>query len=161
MYLRGLLVSSFLLSPILAAAARADPVPQASGFEQVHYQPAPAWALPPMAQTPAPTPQGAPLRLVYSDIQVRLLPDRTETFSAMRAKVLSSQALALGSLRLEWNPSDQEVAVNSVRILRDGEWIDVLASNRFAVIQREANLEASMLPTVERVVAQVKDVMYA
>ncbi|MBC2661303.1 DUF3857 domain-containing transglutaminase family protein [Novosphingobium flavum] len=125
------------------AAGRNDLQPPVGNT--VRYEPAPAWVIAAMPGTASATPPGAPFRVIYSDQQIRVGSDRIERHMAFRVRLLSSQALSLGALRLEWNPGSQDVSVNQVRVYREGEVIDVLAKNRFAVIQREQNLEASML----------------
>ena len=78
------------------------------------------------ARRPAPTPAGAPYRVIYYDTQLRFDKDHDESVTAFRVRILTPQALAIGSLSLTWNPASQDVTVNGVRIHRAGTEIDVL-----------------------------------
>ena len=109
------------------------------------YAPAPGWVVAAPVPTTSATPPGMPLRVIYADTQVRLGADADETHTAYRVKLLAPEALPLGNVTLEWSPATDRVTVHALRILREGQVIDVLAGQKFDVIQRENNLERSML----------------
>ena len=133
----------FVLMALVGAALPAATTHAAA--PDVRYAPAPVWALPPPAQTEAPTPPDAPGRLIYADTQIHLGPAGEETFSAYRLKLLKPEALPAGNITVAWNPSAGEATVHYLRIIRDGHAIDVLRATKFRVIQREGGLEQSML----------------
>lgn len=116
----------------------------ASGRE-VQYAPSWDWVIAPPAATEAPLPPGAPLRFVYSDSQVRVSDGVQDEYQAWKAKLLSPEGLAVGNIAVTWSPASEEMIVHRLAIIRDGKSIDVLAAQKFAVIQRENDLEQSML----------------
>ncbi len=122
---------------------------------QVQYGSAPTWLDAPPRPTSAETAPGAPYRVVYSDAQMRVASGYWERYSAYRVKILTPQALGVGTLKMDWNPDAQIVTINTLRIYRDGQSIDILASNHFTVLQREANLEASVLTGVLTATMQI------
>ncbi len=88
----------------------------------------------------------APLRIEYLDNQVRVLPDGTEeAYTAYRLKVLKPEALAAGNIAVSWQPDNGAITVHYLQLVRDGHVTDVLASASFAVLQREAQLDQSIL----------------
>lgn len=127
--------------PLLMASAAAVAEPAAA----IQYGPPPAWILPPPKAAAAIGASDAALRIVYQDTEQRVNGATTETYSAFRIKILKPEALAIGNLSVSWSPSDGPATVNFVRILRDGQLIDVLDETKFKVIERETGLEKSML----------------
>jgi len=111
----------------------------------VQYGPAPTWISPPPAQSPTKAPEGAAVQVLYVDTQTRLGADGDEFYSAYRLKILKPEALPLGNISAMWSPSADDIRIHRLAILRDGREIDVLASNKFKVLQREDSLEASVL----------------
>jgi tetratricopeptide (TPR) repeat protein len=116
-----------------------------AGSSQLGYAPPPAW----VAAAPAPTgtapPAGAAAQMIFFDNQVRLGPAGEERYSAYRAKILSAEALGLGNIVASWNPARDDIRIHGLKLIRDGREIDVLARNKFKVIQRENNLEHAVL----------------
>lgn len=108
---------------------------------------APAWVV---ASTEAP-PVGADapndgLRVLLFDVQHRADKGVQSGFVHLRRQALSPQALPMvGSVGLTWSPASQDVTVHQVRIIRDGQVLDVLESQAFEILRREANLEQAML----------------
>ncbi len=125
---------------LLAGAERA-----AGASHEVLYGPPPAWVKPPPAPTASATPAGAPVRIIYSDQQTRLDSGGDETYAAYRMKILTPQALSAGNIAATWNPSSDDLTVNVLKIFRGDTVIDVLATTKFQVIQRENNLDYNML----------------
>lgn len=130
------------------AAAPALPSPS------VQYGPAPAWITAPPAPTATAPLPGSPTRVVYFDQQIRVGPAGDDVYTAYRIKILAPQALAVGNLNLAWSPTSQQITVHRLALIRDGRVIDVLAQQKFDVIQRETNLEAAMLDGVRTATLQ-------
>jgi tetratricopeptide (TPR) repeat protein len=116
-----------------------------AGSKDVQYGSAPAWVAPAPQPTQAPSPEGAAIRVVYTDLQVRMTDSGDETYNAFRMKILTPEGLAAANLSATWNPSTDDMVIHSLRLIRGGKVIDVLADNKFEVIQRENNLENNML----------------
>ena len=125
--------------PVSTQAANRAPI------RSVRYAPAPSWVVAPPKGSEAPTPPGAPLRIVYADQQVRVTERGQEEFQATRMALLAPEALAAGNYALTWSPASEEMVVHKLSIVRNGQVIDVLATQKFAIIQRENSLEQSAL----------------
>ncbi|MCC2980674.1 DUF3857 domain-containing transglutaminase family protein [Sphingomonas sp. IC4-52] len=117
----------------------------AVSVRDVRYAPAPEWVIAPPAASDAPLPPGAPLRVVYSDSQVRVNSGVQEEYQSWKLKILSPEGLGAGNIAVAWSPANEEMIVHRLTIIRDGKSTDVLAGQKFAVIQRENDLEQSML----------------
>jgi hypothetical protein len=115
---------------------------------EVLYGPAPSWVAAPPTETTASAPAGAPLRIAYSDHETFLSPDWDENYFSYRLTVTSPAGLAAGNITATWNPSSDELTVHTLKVIRDGHATDVLATNKFDIIQRENNLEYSILDGV-------------
>jgi hypothetical protein len=137
----------FVPLAVLAAAMPGLAMP-ASGpvrATDVRYaKPAP-WINASPLPSAAPDPTDAPLRVVYFDNQVRLGDAGMEAYLGWRMKVLKPEGLAIGNITLDWLPDSGEAIVHRLTIWRGGKAIDVLASTKFHVLQREEKLEQSML----------------
>lgn len=122
------------------AAAR-----DASGSKTILYGPAPKWLAPLPEPVARDEPVDGPAEVVYSDVQAHLQNGRAMLHSATRIRLLKPEALQLGNMSLVWNPSTTTTTVNRVEVWRDGEKINILDENRFAIFQREGRLEQAML----------------
>lgn len=116
-----------------------------AGSKEVQYGPVPSWVTPEPGPTSGVAPEGAPARIVYFDWQTRIAVGVREVYTAYRIKLLKPEALAVGNLTAVWNPATDDLTVHSVKIIRDGREIDVLAQNKFLVVEREDKLEYAML----------------
>jgi hypothetical protein len=118
-----------------------------AGSKVVQYGPPPTWIKTAPVPTSAATPDGAPLRFVYFDTQTRLTggAQGEESYTAYRMKVLKPEALGIGNLTISWNPSSDDFTVHTLKLIRDGQVIDVLAKAKFRVIERENQLDQAML----------------
>lgn len=132
------------MSAVVVAAAAPFGVAHA-GSRDIAYAPPEAWVAPPPAPTNAPSPEGAAVRVVLTDNQVKMTPTGDETYTAYRLKILKPEALALANVSATWNPSTDDLVIHRLQLIRDGQVIDVLASEKLEVIQRENNLENDML----------------
>lgn len=122
------------------AAAAAAPT-------EIRTVPIPAWVLPPPATAPAPGKDQAdgPLQFRFVDKQGRIGPNGDALYMAYLVKIQKPEGLGVGNVTLSWEAESGSAVVHRVRILRGSQSIDVLAANRFKVIQRETGLEQSML----------------
>lgn len=112
---------------------------------EVRYGPPAAWVAPPPAPTTAAPPEGAAARVIYNDGQTRLGKDSDDSYFAYRLKILRPEALSAGNLAVTWSPLTDDFIVHRLNIIRDGKTTDVLATEKFKVIQRENNLDYAML----------------
>jgi transglutaminase-like putative cysteine protease len=112
--------------------------------EQVRVEKAPAW-VDNSALASVPKDASGLLYLRRSDYFVHLHKDGQFIHQNQRMKLLDARALEAGNLALTWNPDSGVPTVHTLRIHRGATEIDVLASNTFEVIQREDQLEQSML----------------
>jgi hypothetical protein len=112
---------------------------------EVQYGNIPSWVVPSPAATNSPAPPGAPLRVVYRDIQIHLGPGGDEIFDSYRLKILKPEGLKAGNISVSWSPDAGNATVHYIRIIRDNQVIDVLKSTKFEILQREGALELSIL----------------
>jgi hypothetical protein len=117
----------------------------APNSNEVAYAPPESWVLPAPEPTEGAAPSDAPLRFVYSDQQVRTGSFGQQSYIAYRAKILKPEGLQIGNVTIVWNPSAGTATVHKLRIIRDGQEIDILKNQRFQIIQREGGLEQAML----------------
>lgn len=127
------------------AAALAVAGNAAAASKVVQYGPPPGWIAPPPAPTTKAAPEDAPLRFGYFDTQVHVGAEGQESFWSYRLKILKPEALAAGNITATWNPATDDLVVHRLNIIRGGLVIDVLASTRFRVIERENNLDYATL----------------
>jgi hypothetical protein len=135
-------------TPIRWAAALALATPAAAlaaDGRELAYRPAADWVLPAPSPTTGADGGNAPLRVVHADTQIHIGPAGTDIYTDNRVRILTAEGLKIGNLTLEWNPAAGGVTVHAVRIIRQGQAIDVLKTAHFQVIQREGGLEQSML----------------
>ncbi len=143
----GLALATALMADLASAAPLAAKAAEisTSASREVIVNPVPDWVLPPPAPTTTATPEGAPVRFVYLDNQVKAGPESQETYSAYRIALLKPEALSMGNLTLTWLPGAGTARLHSLRVIRDGKAIDYTRLAHFTILQRESNLEQSML----------------
>ena len=90
-----------IITPALAAAPNTA----------VQYAPAANWVQPSPAPTQASVPDNAPVRVIYTDAQIHVSGDKTDTYTAYRIRILKPEGLALGNVTLGWNPSKDRKSV--------------------------------------------------
>jgi len=115
--------------------------------QEIERASAPAWvvALPAVESEPA-LADDAPIRLLAIDDQVRFDAQGIHTYYARRTQVQTRQGLPqVSTVSAVWNPAYETVQVHAVRIIRGDQVIDVLEGQTFQILQREDNLESSML----------------
>src|SRR5690348_2464408 len=97
--MKAMVYFTLLLATTSSVTAAA---PGGATSSEVIYGKPPAWILPPPNGTSAAAPEGAPVRIEYSDTQVRVIGDGSETYSAYRLKLLKPDALNLGNIVATW-----------------------------------------------------------
>ena len=132
------------LTSILVAAACAAP---ALAADKPAYGPPPAWV--DTAPIPPPPPEeGAPaVQVLLDDHQSHLDPSGDAYYVRRVVKILKPEGLAtVKSMNVIWSPDTESITFHTLRILRDGKPIDLLADpKQMLVLRREANLEQSSL----------------
>lgn len=114
--------------------------------DRIVKAPAAAWVVPSEEAAATPASAGEGLRLLLLDTQLHAESDRQFFYVRTRSVALSPQGLlALGNITLSWSPGSQDIAVHHVTLIRDGQTIDVLASQDFATLRREENLDIATL----------------
>lgn len=114
--------------------------------DNIQYRPPASWVLPPPTATPGGLSTNAAVRIDYLDNQVRITPDGTEEeYTAYRLKIMKPEGLAAGNITLTWQPDTGGMTVHYVRLVRNGQVSNILASTKFIILQREAQLEQSVL----------------
>jgi tetratricopeptide (TPR) repeat protein/transglutaminase-like putative cysteine protease len=127
--------------------------------QEVELAPAPAWVLAPPADTPGPVAGDVALRTLVIDRQVRFDAEGTHTYTFQRFQVLTRQGLSgVGTVSLVWTPPRETIQVHALRLIRDGQAIDVLAGQQFQTLRRESNLESAMLDGSLTATLQPRDV---
>lgn len=136
-----------LLTGSAAIAARAD---------GVRYAPPAAWVVDPPASPDSSLSTDAAVRFAYLDNQVHITPDGADQeYTAYRLKIMKPEGLAAGNLTLSWQAEAGGITVHYVRLIRNGQTADILASTKFIVLQRESQLEQSVLTGVRTATLQV------
>ncbi|MBN8808667.1 MAG: DUF3857 domain-containing protein [Sphingomonas sp.] len=89
----------------------------------------------------------APSRALLRDAQLRFDEDGAlETYWDEAFQITGADGLAkLASVTTSWNPEHDSVTVHRLRILRGGQVIDVLKTQKFSVLHREVNLERASI----------------
>ncbi len=135
---RLFLTSSLALSAIAFAATAAD---------KPTYGPPGAWVdVAPVP--PAPTEDGAAaVQVLLEDHQSRLDPSGDAYYSRRTIKILKPEGLVgVKSMSVIWSPDIEGVTLHTLRIIRDGKTIDLLADPKdVLVLRRETNLEQASL----------------
>lgn len=121
--------------------------PSARAGDQILRAAAPAWVvLSPDVSPPETGSTDEGLKMLLFDAQWHAERDQQSVYIRTRSMALSPQGLvAMGNVALMWSPASQDVTVHHVTLLRDGQEIDVLATQEFATLRREENLELAVL----------------
>lgn len=120
---------------------------EALAGDQVLRGPEPAWVVSSQeGGAAAPAAAGEGVQILLFDAQYRAGEGQQASYVRTRSAALTPQGLvALGSVGLVWSPDSQDVTVHHLNLLRDGQVIDVLASQDFDILRREQNLETATL----------------
>ena len=96
----------------------------------------------------APPTEGAPaIQTLLDDNQSRLSQAGDSFYNRRVQKVLRPEGLsALTTFGVTWDPEDEQVAVHAIRLIRNGQTIDLLGKGKkMLVLRRETDLERAML----------------
>jgi tetratricopeptide (TPR) repeat protein len=135
-------IAVFLVASLaLCASARAA--------DTLAFAPQAAWV------TPVPVPParvrdpGRSLQILLLSVQDRYDATGMDSFTETAMHIQTNQGLSdIGNTEIAWNPQTQTPVVHRLRVLRDGQWTDVLAKQRFTILRRETNLDNAMLDGV-------------
>ncbi|MDB5423348.1 MAG: hypothetical protein JWQ29_764, partial [Phenylobacterium sp.] len=113
----------------------------------------PAFAPPPAWVDVAPVPEAPPVldaaavQTLLDDNQYRIGPEGDAFYNRRIKKILKPEGLAgLTSFGETWSPDTEAVTFHWMRILRDGQTIDLLGDGKkMLVLRRETDLERAML----------------
>lgn len=132
-----IVLSSFALA-LLAGTAHAG--------DQPLYKPAPDWVQPAPAIDIKAVTADDPM-VLRIDQQQRLQGDEVWAYSDMMLHIASPEILTqAGTVQFPWEPTNGDLIVHSVEILRGGETIDLLkAGQKFTVLRREQMLERAQM----------------
>ncbi|WP_271077354.1 DUF3857 domain-containing protein [Aurantiacibacter sp. MUD61] len=95
------------------------------------------------------------LRRQHSEIH--LDGDEQWSFVHNHIRLLHPNALQLGNIALTWNPAAGSPTVHRLRIIRDGEVMDLLPTSEFEILRREDQLEAARLDGLLTATLRVPD----
>jgi hypothetical protein len=90
-------------------------------------------------------------------MEIHLSEKEQAQYFGYRAKILQSSALQLGNVSIAWNPRAGAPIVHGIKVIRDGQVIDVLSTSSFEVLRREDQLEAARLDGMLTAVLRVPD----
>lgn len=125
--------------------------------QEVQRAPVPAWVSP-LPTEAIPASDGAPVRILSVDRQVRLDAEGEHTYTETRYRIQTAAGLPMANtINGAWNPSRQTLDVHKIHIIRDGQVIDVLDGQSFQTLRRERNLESAMLDGVLTATLQPRD----
>ena len=126
---------AILVVGVCATSARAA--------DKLEFGPPPAWVKLGPAVKPGPLPASGPaVRVLRYDEQLRFSAAGRSAYTHYVTQVRSSLGLGgLGTVALRWDPAHDTATVHTLRIVRDGQPIDILAKQSFTTIRREENLE--------------------
>ncbi len=135
---RAFLVSIAAFSAVALPALAAD---------KPAYAPPAAWV--DVAEIPSPpAEEGAPaIQVLLDDHQTRLDPLGDAYYSRRVVKILKPEGLAgVKSMSVIWSPDIESITFHTLRIIRGGQTIDLLADPKeMLVLRRETNLEQASL----------------
>jgi hypothetical protein len=118
----------------------------AAATDNLQYKPPAPWVIDPPQLADSSMSTDGVVRFTYLDDQVHITPDGADQeYTAYRLKILKPEGLAAGNLTLTWQPDAGGMTVHYVHLIRNGQTNDILASTKFVVLQREAQLEQSIL----------------
>jgi len=90
-------------------------------------------------------------------VEIHLSDQGQAQYLGYRIKILQSSALKLGNIAIAWNPTAGAPIAHEIKLLRDGQVIDVLKDSSFEILRREDQLEAARLDGTLTAVLRVPD----
>lgn len=114
--------------------------------DKVLYQPVPGWVKPAPPVESAKLADDAPVLLVM-DSQQKLEDGQIWAYVETATRVASPQLLGpIGQVQLPWHPSQGDLIVHTLEILREGKRIDLIkGGNPFTVLRREQQMDERVL----------------
>jgi hypothetical protein len=106
---------------------------------------------------PAPEAASGPVFIRRQDIEVHLSDRGQAQYLGYRVKILQSSGLQVGNISVAWNPAAGGPIVHDIKLLRDGQVVDVLKDASFEILRREDQLEAAKLDGTLTAVLRVPD----
>lgn len=150
----GLNRNAFVIASIAGIFSMSAAI--AAQAEGLRYKAPASWVLDPPTSADSSMSTDALVRFTYLDNQVRISPEGVDQeYTAYRIKIMKPEGLAAGNLTLTWQPESGGMTVHYVRLIRNRQTTDVLASTKFIVVQREAQLEQSILTGLRTATLQV------
>lgn len=116
----------------------------------------PQWVRP-SDPKPVPDSVGGPAFVRRQDVLVHLDRQGQEQYFGYRIKILQPSALQLGNISISWNPAAGTPIVDTLKVYRGGEVIDVLKTTSFDILRREDQLEAAKIDGVLTAALRVAD----
>jgi TonB family protein len=114
--------------------------------DQAEYAPPGAWVK--AVDIPEPSADSkTDIQILLEDFQNNFGADGDDYYEEIAERIQTPQGLdRVGSVVLGWRPDTETLVIHKLRIIRDGQVIDVLANGqKFLVLRRENNLEMAML----------------
>ena len=113
--------------------------------DTLSYGPAPAWVKP-VATPTAPVTAPGPIAARLENLQAHLDADGETYYTEIAIQVQNAQGLNAAQALIAWNPTSDTVTIDTARILRGDQVIDLLAKGQtFTVLRRESGLERAVL----------------
>lgn len=104
---------------------------------EILYVAPPSWVAAAPAGSPAAPVPGAAVQARYLDQQIKVVDGGSERYVAYREKILTPAGLSVGNITIRWNPSNEDVRIHKVSIIRGTETIDVLKTDKFRVVESD------------------------
>ena len=142
--LRGVRITAIAMAVAAGALGPAG----ALALSRPSYDAPPSWVdIAPLTNAPAAPDGSAALQVLLDDNQSKLSPTGDAFYNRRVVKVVKAEGLSfLNSRTFTWSPDTEDVAIHTLRILRDGAVIDLLNGGKdVLVLRRETNLENAML----------------
>lgn len=143
-----------LLAPLGAGATESEEVAGLSRGE------VPAWIEPiAWADAKATLPAGTPGEVLLNDAQTRLTAEGGDYFFRLVIRLVNRQGVQQNAEQsATFSPEYQTVTWHTLRVVRDGEVIDLLPKARFRRLQRELGLEGKIYDGRVTAMAVLEDV---
>lgn len=143
-------ISTIILVLFLSSGATAN--------NEISFAETPEWIKPTSLAKPDEEYQDLAAQVLLIDRQIRHTETEIESFSQSAIVIQTPEGLTHGNIAIPWSPQSEKLTVHHVRIIRDGETINVLEGGQtFSVLQREPGLEFSILDGMHTASLQPQD----
>ena len=143
------------LTPVLLGCVVASR-PAWADDHQIKQGPLPQWVKPSEPKPVADGVDGAAF-VRRQDVLVHLDSQGQEQYFGYRIKILQPAALQLGNISISWNPAAGPPVVDTLKVYRGSEVIDVLKTTSFDILRREDELDAAKIDGVLTAALRVAD----